>query len=355
MTEKTRHIGIGFGELKHLHDGLGEFSNQFGRHISARARALRDEFGIQFYFHIPTKWHGYFGDDVTYMYFSKHQRRLHLTRTRFDIWHNLHQHIRQRPPLFAKHVITTLHDLNLVYMKSGGSLKRGMRRQLALLNRADEIICISDYVLEDLRRFTKLQQPAHRIYNGVRDLGKVPQAPPTAPVPSDYFFHIGRMAPNKNVNRIIDLACAWPERQFVLAGPRCDETETHLKVIQQKGLKNIIMLFNISDQEKAWLYGHCAGLIFPSSTEGFGLPPIEAMSLGKQVFLSRATCLPEIGGELASYFDQLDPESMKRTILAGELRKAKEIDLSSRIRQWANQFSWDHCIEQYLACYMQTK
>jgi len=163
------------------------------------------------------------------------------------------------------------------------------------------------------------------------------------------------MAPNKNVNRIIDLACAWPERQFVLAGPRCDETETHLKVIQQKGLKNIIMLFNISDQEKAWLYGHCAGLIFPSSTEGFGLPPIEAMSLGKQVFLSRATSLPEIGGELASYFDQLDPESMKRTILAGELRKAKEIDLSSRIRQWANQFSWDHCIEQYLACYMQTK
>lgn len=355
MTKKTRHIGIGFGELKHFHDGLGEFSNQFGLHIANRARMLKQEHGVHFHFHLPAKWHGHFGNDVDYLPLTKHQRRLHFTGMRFDVWHSLHQHIRQRPPLFTRHVITTLHDLNLVYMKTGGSLWRGMRRQLSLLQRADEIVCISDHVLADMRRFTNLRQPAHRIYNGVRDLRAVSQVAPLEPLPAEYFFHIGRMAPNKNVDRIIDLATAWPERQFVLAGPRCDETEAHLKEIRHRGLTNMRMLFDVSDQEKAWLYGHCAGLIFPSSTEGFGLPPIEAMSLGKQVFLSRATCLPEIGGELASYFDQLDPDSMKQTILDGEARRAHEINLSDRIQKWADQFSWDRCIDQYLACYMRAK
>ncbi len=350
MDTRTRNLGISFGELQHFHDGLGEYARQFGLQIAERAPALARAHGVQVHFHLPEPWHGHFGDQVAYLPVTRHQRHWHNPGLRFDVWHNLHQLIRQRPPLRTGHCITTLHDLNMAYAKQGFSRWRALQRQIRLLRRADEIVCISDHVLHDLRRLTPLRTPAHRIYNGVHALNTVPQEALDLPS-GGFLFHIGRMTPNKNVPCLIDLAATWPEQMFVFAGPQSGYTEGFQRQAQERGLNNVRFFFNVSEGQKAWLYAHCEGLLFPSITEGFGLPPIEAMLFGKPVYLSSCTSLPEIGGPVAQFFDAFDPPSMRATIERGR-EVASAPDFAQRTVAWARQFNWNTCVDAYVQRYI---
>lgn len=350
MSTDIRHLGISFGNIRHFHDGLGEFSRQFGLHVAAFAQRWREESGVQVHLHLPHRWHGMFGEHVKYLSTQKSQRLLHYQPTRFDVWHQLHQHIRFRPPLGAAHCITTLHDLNAAYSKEGFSRWRALNKQVRLLSRADEIICISDHVLSDLRRLTRLKTPASRIYNGVNALVTLDQASPPGCTDQPFLLHLGRMTPNKNVGSLIALAEHWPDQHFVFAGPRSGHTEGYQDRAESLKLMNVQFLFDVSEEQKAWLYAHCEGLLMPSLTEGFGLPAIEAMYFGKPVFLSRLTSLPEVGGELASYFDDFTPAGMRQTILSG-LAKMQQRQQADRIKDWAEQFAWGRCFSHYAARY----
>ena len=74
------------------------------------------------------------------------------------------------------------------------------------------------------------------------------------------------------------------------------------------------------------------------------------MHFGKPVFLARRTCLPEIGGTAADYFDDFDPRSMRAVIERGLARHARP-GRAAAIRQHAAQFDWDRAADGYLALY----
>jgi glycosyltransferase involved in cell wall biosynthesis len=91
--------------------------------------------------------------------------------------------------------------------------------------------------------------------------------------------------------------------------------------------------------------------MFPSLTEGFGLPALEAMYFGRPVFLSNLTSLPEIGGEEAFYWHDFEPASMKRCVEQGLANF--DAQAGARVRARALSFSWDRCTDEYLALYRQ--
>ncbi|MBU6259467.1 MAG: glycosyltransferase [Burkholderiales bacterium] len=219
---------------------------------------------------------------------------------------------------------------------------------MALMARTDGIVAISRWTADDVRRHLHWQGPLEVIYNGARSFVAAPREAPAGIVAGrPFLFHLSRMSATKNPGAIIELARAWPQMRFLMCGPANDHTRQLAAATQ---LPNVDFRLGISDAEKAWAYANCAGFLFPSLTEGFGLPPIEAMHFGKPTFLARRTCLPEIGGDAADYFDDFDPAAMRAVVERG-LARGAEPGRADAVRAHAAQFDWDAAGAAYLALY----
>ncbi len=347
------HIGISLGRLAHWHDGLGEFSRQLGLALAVQAPRLHDELGWRLHFHLPSTFHGVFGDAVGYLGTHTSQRWLHPRTTRFALWHHLHQHIRLQPPLGTARRLDTVHDLNFLHLKQGAKVDTYRQRLRRRLQRCDAAVAITQHVAADIaRELAPLTTPIHVIHNGATDLSAAPQRPVPGLDQAPYLLHISRMAPSKNIAALLDLAAAWPEQPLVLAGASSGYSAAVQRQVAERRLVNVHIHLDIDDAQKAWLYAHCAGFVFPSLTEGFGLPPLEAMYFGKPVFLSRLTSLPEVGGEVANYFDSFDGQSVRRRIEAG-LADHTQPGRAAAVVARARQFNWTTCAGAYLSLYRQ--
>jgi glycosyltransferase involved in cell wall biosynthesis len=190
------------------------------------------------------------------------------------------------------------------------------------------------------------------IHNGATDLTQAKPRPVEGIGEQPFLLHISRMAPSKNIEAILAMAAAWPAKPIVLAGATSTYTGEVQRMVAERKLHNVTVRLDLHEGQKAWLYAHCQGFVFPSIAEGFGLPPIEAMHFGKPVFLSRLTSLPEVGGEVAYYFDSFDAVAMRAVVEAG-LSDHQHAGRAEALVQRARSFSWARCAQSYLKLYLQ--
>ncbi len=351
MSRTAVHIGLSLGRVRHWNDGLGEFSRQLGLAIAARAPALHAERGWRLHFHLPREFHGLFGPEVGYLATHTSQRFVHPRATRFALWHTLHQHIRLKAPLGTRLRLETVHDLNFLHTKKGAKIERYRAALRARLAARDAVVAITHHVAGDIaRELAPLATPVEVIHNGATDSSRAPQRAVEALGTAPYLLHLSRLAPSKNIAALLDLAAAWPQQRLVLAGASSPHAEKVRRQIAERHLANVLLALDVDEAQKAWLYAHCEGFVFPSLTEGFGLPPIEAMYFGKPVFLSRLTSLPEVGGEVASYFDRFEPAAMRAVIEAGLAEPGGPDRTQARIAH-ARRFTWARCADDYLGLY----
>lgn len=348
-TPALRRIGISLGNMGSLVDGLGEFALQMGQHIARIAPQWRERDGVVFDFHAREKLHGAFGPEVGYLPVTRWQRVVHHQPERYALWHSLHQLNKTKPPAGCGPRVVTVHDLNYLYKPNAFSRWRDHRRAMALVRRTDHMVAISRYSAADVRRHWHWNGPLDIIYRGPRSLAALTPEPipEVAGRGRPFLFHLSRMSQSKNPQAIIGLARTWPEMDFLFCGPPTDEARA-LKAATT--LPNVFFHFSISDAQKAWGFSHCAGFVFPSFAEGFGLPPIEAMEFGAPVFLSRLTSLPEVGGDAAFYFDDWDPQAMRRVVDAG-LAAAREPGFAERVKRHAAGFDREKAADDYLTLY----
>lgn len=126
-----------------------------------------------------------------------------------------------------------------------------------------------------------------------------------------YILTVGIFTPSKNIKRLISafeiLKENQQELQLVLVGRMGAYSEKLIEWAKSKDVyQDIIFTSYIEDEELKWLYKNAEAYVFPSLAEGFGLTTLEAMSLGCPVISSNATCLPEVNGKGALYFNPLD-------------------------------------------------
>ena len=347
MNDKV--LAVSLGHLTSFEAGLGEFARRLGEGLAARAPAWRS-LGVELCFHMEPHLHGAFGDAVSYVAYRKRDRFAPWRLPRCVLWHSTFQHNITRPPIGVRARVLTVHDLNYRYARlRPGPLRDRVLTRLAIA-RSTSLVTISRYVGDDVAAHVRWRGPIRTIYNGVTDLSAAAQQPVADLVGRKFFFHVSRMARSKNVGAIVELARAWPEKTFVLAGPAWGHSKRLHDEIAQT-LPNVRVLLGIDDAAKAWLLANCEAFLFPSFTEGFGLPPLEAMHFGTPVFLSDRTSLPEVGGTQAGYFGDFSTEAMRKVIEAELPRLEASRDAT---RRRARMFTWERCVADYVELYAAT-
>lgn len=338
------------------HTGLGEYCMQIGKRLNEQADYLRSKYNIELFFILPPKYKGIYGDKVNYVCIKPSRRWLiPFYPLKFDLLHIPYQCGRLDYMHFAKKQLLTIHDINFIYEETGSKLKRATKKFENKVQHADYLCYISEFAHDDTSKHFNAPQPYKIIYNGVSDL--LPKAENvTLPidVPDNFLFHISSLMPKKNIHLLIKMMKYLPDYKLVIVGNWNNAYAKKLKQeVTDSNTKNISMLPNVTEEEKAALYSKCRALLFPSLCEGFGLPPIEAMKFGKPVFLSTLTSLPEIGGKYAFYWDELSPESMAKVLKEKLSIYDKTDNYGLLLKHNAMRFQWDKCVEQYIQYYIE--
>lgn len=144
-----------------------------------------------------------------------------------------------------------------------------------------------------------------------------------------YLFSVGTVTPKKNYARLVEAFALLkrPDLQLVIAGKLSYGAEDVTAAVDRFGMGGkVIFLGQVETPEMVALMKGAECFMFPSVYEGFGLPLLEAFELGVPVACSRATCLPEIAGSAALYFDPYDvreiADRMSEILSNKELRRA---------------------------------
>jgi len=271
----------------------------------------------------------------------------------------------QQPIWYKGETITTIHDLTTLRFDNPAKniliFKIKQKVYARVINRsvhkASHVITPSQYVKDDLVKFSGIASDKVTVTYESAD----PIMDKSDPLPKlkneKFLMYVGRPTPHKNLEKLIDafgsLKTKYPDLKLVLAGKK-DLNYTRIEMnARKRGIKGILFTGFVSEGQLKWLYENCSAYMFPSLSEGFGLPGLEAMLNSAPVISSNATCLPEIYGHAASYFDPLDASSIAESIDTVLGNKELRDDLIKRGKNKAKQYSWERMAKQTLEIYNQ--
>lgn len=302
---------------------------------------LKEEFGNKFRYH-------------KYNSLSRHP--MFRIRKKHDLWHSVNQNIKVEP-FRSNNYLLTIHDIHFAdNLSSKGHLKTNQLFK-EKLKRSSAITYISEFVKKQTNEYFEVPDvPQYVIYNGnpISTILDTTSYIPNAPVDKPFLYAIGDFIERKNYESIINMMKIVKDFNLIISGNYNKEYgETIKKLIVDNRLSNKVFLTGkVTDLGKQFYLKNCTAFLFPSLKEGFGLPPIEAMSFGKPTFLSNKTSLPEIGGDASNYWTNYDPEYMK-TILYEGLNdyENNKIERELIIKNRAANFDWKIAAAEYFNVY----
>ncbi len=339
--------------MKYENTGLFHYCLNLGLHLQKLVSAGEEEMS----FYTPFGVSGYFPPGSHHIL----QTELHKFRMPslqdYQVWHATYQDSYYLPFRNRKiKVVLSIHDLNFLYDESKPEWKKQkyLRRLQTLINRADVIICISEYSRQDVQFYCDLgNKPVHVIHNGTNSL-KEPILFSNSYKPArPFIFSLGTINKKKNFHSLLPLVQQRTDVELVIAGRKDepDYCDFILNAAARMGVHdNLKLLGAISENEKSWYFNNCYAFAFPSHAEGFGLPVTEAMSVGKPIFLSHRTALPEIGGDVAFYFRNFSASHMNETFTAG-MKRYKLFNMKEDIIKKGKAYCWDHAAREYWKIY----
>lgn len=175
--------------------------------------------------------------------------------------------------------------------------------------------------------------------------------------PGTYGLCVSTLEPRK---KILELLRAWrslplalrDRHPLVLAGGKGWRNE-ELQMRVQAGVAEgwLLHLGFVDESDLPALYAGAALFLYPSSYEGFGLPPLEAMASGVPVVVANRSCLPEVCGDAARYVDPDDVEGFADAVGACLDDPVWRQEAGQRGLARSRQFSWDRCIDGTVAAY----
>lgn len=268
-----------------------------------------------------------------------------------------------QPVLYPGKTVTTMQDLTTVRFRNPSknwlvfTFKQTVYKAVNWLvaHRAKRLITPTEFVKQDVVNYTKVRPS--KITVTLESADKITDKPEAFKVAEGkrFIMYVGRPLAHKNLNRLVDafqiLHAEQADLHLVLAG-KFDNGYKQLKnYADHHGATNIIFTDFVSEGQLRWLYEHAEVYVFPSLSEGFGLPGLEAMQYGLPVTASNATCLPEVYRDAALYFNPLSTEDMADKIAQILNDQALAKQLASKGAALVKSYSWQRMAEQTLAVF----
>lgn len=281
-----------------------------------------------------------------------------LVRSRHDvdIFHETYYAGVDYCPQSARRIVT-VHDMIYEKFKKEFPGRERIRRLKALaVSRADHVICVSENTRRDLINLLgvdnkKISVVYHGCAYDVCVTGKSLQ------VSKPYILYVGIRGGYKNFDKLLRAYSHALKLKSELSlicfggGPFCKAERC---LMDELGIPvTSVVQISGDDSLLASLYGSAIAFVYPSLYEGFGMPLLEAMSLGCPVICSNASSFPEVVGDAAVLFDpeEVDAiqEAIEKVVFSTDLKDSLVKLGKERIKQ----FSWSKCARETLQVYEQ--
>lgn len=208
-------------------------------------------------------------------------------------------------PLFKKDYVV-LHDVT-AFEKEGNNNKLWAFKNRIFIRfrfrKHKSVFTVSNFSKERIANCLKYNKDKiHVCYSGGDHWNSIEAKRPQNFKDIPYILSVGSATANKNFKYVVELAKKSSDINFVIIGRVSDETRALLDT-----LPNVSFTGYIDNSELKYYYEHALTFILPSTYEGFGLPPLEALYCGvKSICLSNIDVFKELYGEAANYFDPYD-------------------------------------------------
>lgn len=290
----------------------------------------------------------------------------YIDRQKLDLVHYPHFNV----PIRAKTpFVVTVHDIIMLeqtwaskattlpawkyWLKQRGQQK--IFRHIA--KNARDIVTVSNHAKgQIIHRLNASPKRVHVVYNGVESAATLAQKANKKPksersLPNDigqpFLLNVGNPYPHKNIETLLHafsfFVREYPEVHLVLVGPHNQFTERLKEEAREIDIPQdrVHFLGFVDDDLLSSLYTNAAGYVIPSKLEGFGIPPLEALMHGTPVAASRASCIPEILGPAATYFDPNDIEDLFAAMERLLHDKAEVTRILAARHDVLARYSWD--------------
>ena len=280
-----------------------------------------------------------------------------------DIFHSSHFRI---PFSHKAKIVSTIHDLTyereLVNTSASGKALNIWQHKQAI-DRADAIVCISENTKQEMLDIypRAAHKSIHVIPHGTSftidnkiPLHSSPRLTALAPQLKQFILYVGVRTYYKNfTSALLGFAHSELPQQgysLICTGKPFDQNEQAL--IDKLNLTSQVLLIDYATiDELQYLYQNALALTYTSTYEGFGLPPLEAMSCGCPVIAANTSSMPEVIGDSGILLDQITDDTAITQALNSLLDSKVRAELIAKGLNRAKLFSWDKSAEQHIEVY----
>ena len=258
-------------------------------------------------------------------------------------------------------LVMTIHDLNHLVLPQFYTPLHQFYYQFfvrSCIRRSEYILTVSHFSKNEIVRTLGLApEKVFVTYNGVSpsyaavtDQEKLRYVRDLYELPEKFILCVSNNKPHKNVHQLVRAFCYSDLKiPLVLA---CAFDRSILRIAESFGKKHLVFFSKFIEEEHLpAVYSLTHLFVYPSTYEGFGLPPLEALSCGAPVVVAKSSSLPEVVGDQAIFTNPFDYQDIARALEQGVYDK----ELRGRLRtygvQHAKRFSWETMTRQTLEIY----
>ncbi len=291
-----------------------------------------------------------------------------LNKGRFDLVHFLNFN---HPIMYNRPFITTIHDLTMLLYPVGRSQKSWMRKaafQKVMKNAAQkssEVIAVSNETKKDIIKYLGAHEEKIKViyeaYDGIYHdqyaKSKLVNFRKKYSLTDRYILFVSQWRPHKGLPELIESFKILKEKyniphKLVITGkPNEHFPQIISSIDKSKFKKDIVLPGFVPDLDLPLFYNAAELFVFPSLYEGFGLGPLEAMACGTPVASSNLSCMPEILGDAAVYFNPTNVHGMAKTINEVLSDKNLREKMSKSSLHRVKKYSWEKMAKETLELY----